>query len=160
MQGLKPKKYLGDDFLVFDIEHFVDFDSCTYIPLDKIPVSLLLDPPRMLLLLLTDQPLVQIKLELCKCSLEVGMLVGESAETVLTLDVVLQAKLLKLLMLRGQLKDGVYKQVVTQVRWHGVKVRHFQLVWGRCQRQREWNSLGYGFEGLQKGESGGTCVRF
>jgi hypothetical protein len=43
----------------------------------------------MLLLLLTDKPLVQIKLELCKCSLEVGMLVGESAETVLSLDVVL-----------------------------------------------------------------------
>jgi hypothetical protein len=54
MQGLKPHKYLGDDFLVFGIEHFVDFDSCTHIPLDKIPVSLLLDPPGMLLLLLTD----------------------------------------------------------------------------------------------------------
>jgi hypothetical protein len=53
------------------------------------------------------------------------MLVGESAEMVLTPDVVLMGQLLKLLMLRGKLKDGVYKQVVTQVRWHGVKVRHF-----------------------------------
>lgn len=131
MQGLKPHKCLGNDFLVFGIEHFVDFDSCAYIPLDQIPVSLLLDPPGMLLLLLTDQPLVQVELELRKCSLEVGMLVCEGAETVLTLDVVLQGQLLKMLMLGGKLRDGVHKQVVAQVRGQGVKVRHFQLVRGR-----------------------------
>ena len=77
MQGLKPLKYLGDYFLVSGVEHFVDFDACTHIPLNQIPISLLLDPPGLLLLLLTDKPLVQLDFKLCERILEVAVLVTE-----------------------------------------------------------------------------------